>query len=139
VVDADAARGNVAQYTYNTSINTVAGFWADPIADLSGVAGGTLEFDVYLAAEPDDTSGEWWLKIEGPAAAINVEVPLTASDEGVEPPLGSWQHYTFDLDTLEGTGSWSLSSTKYLMVFPTWGTGEGAVVRLDNVRFVPAP
>ena len=61
---------------------------------------------------------------------------LTTSAEGVAPTVGVWQHYTFDLDTLVGLG-FNLASMKLVMVFPTWGTGDGAVVRLDNVMFNP--
>jgi beta-glucanase (GH16 family) len=136
VQDADAARGLVAQYTYN-NIPTVAGFEASTAVNLSAYAGGTLEFDLYLDTAPTNASGQWLLKIEGPSAATPVEVPLTSSAEGVAPPLGAWQHYTFDLDTLVGLG-FNLASMKLVMVFPTWGTGDGAVVRLDNVVFNPA-
>ena len=137
VQDADPARGNVAQYTYN-NIPTVAGFEANPAIDLSAYAGGTLEFDLYLDTAPTNTSGQWLLKIEGNNAATPVEVPLTTSVEGVAPPLGEWQHYTFNLDDLTALG-FNLSSMKLVMVFPTWGTGDGAVVRLDNVQFNPPP
>ena len=60
---------------------------------------------------------------------------LTLSNEGVYPPVGAWQHYTFDLDFLVGQGM-SLDDVSILMIFPTWGTAEGAVVRYDNVKFV---
>jgi len=109
--------------------------------DLTGLAGGTLEFDVFLGTAPSATApdpGEWFLKLEGPSATPATEVSLTASAEGVQPPVGMWQHYTFDVDTLIMMG-FDFSITKLVMVFPTWGTGNGAVVWLDNVKFVPAP
>jgi len=34
----------------------------------------------------------------------------------------------------------SLDDVTLVMIFPTWATGGGAVVRYDNVKFVaPAP
>ncbi|MGI9237405.1 MAG: family 16 glycosylhydrolase [Woeseiaceae bacterium] len=139
VAAADASHGNVAQYTYN-STPTVAGFEAASAVDLNAFAGGTLEFDVYLESAPSGASGSgnWWLKTEGPGQSAVVELPITASSEGVEPPVGAWQHYTFDLDTMVSNG-FSLDATKLVMIFPTWSTGDGAVVQLDNVMFVPAP
>ncbi len=140
-VDADdESHGRVAQYTYNTT-PTVAGFEAANAVDVNDFAGGTLEFDVLLVAPPADAtdSGNWWLKTEGPNQSAAVELPLTASAEGVEPPVGAWQHYTFSVDTLVGQG-FNLDALKLVMVFPTWSTGNGAVVQLDNVMFVaPAP
>ena len=73
--------------------------------------------------------------MEGPNQNPVVEVALTASMEGVEPTVGAWQHYTFDLDAL----NFDLSAVKLVMVFPTWGTGNNAVVWLDNVGFLSAP
>ena len=136
VAAADASHGTVAQYTYNAT-PTVAGFEAAPAVDLSAFGGGTLEFDTFLESAPTGASdsGNWWLKIEGPGGTVLTEVPITASVEGVEPPVGSWQHYTFDLDTL----GFDLSAVQLVMIFPTWSTGDGAIVQLDNVMFVPAP
>jgi len=136
----DPVYGNVAQYLY-LAAPTVAGFEAATAADLSDFAGGTLEFDVFLGTAPAASApdpGEWFLKLEGPNATPAVELSLTASVEGVQPTVGGWQHYTFDVDTLVGMG-FDFSATKLVMIFPTWGTGNGAVVWLDNVRFLPAP
>jgi beta-glucanase (GH16 family) len=139
--DDPATYGNVARYTYGPNPaagGTVNGFEAAPPMDLSGYAGGTLEFDLYLEAEPTNGPSNWLIKLEGATTANAIERPITASAEGVEPPLGAWQHYTFDLDALVSAG-YNLASTRYVMVFPAWGTAEGAIVRLDNVMFNPAP
>jgi beta-glucanase (GH16 family) len=130
-------RGNVAQYTYNAT-PTVAGFEAVPAVDLNAFAGGTLEFDMYLVSEPTAGPSNWWLKTEGPGETAVVEVPITASAEGVEPPLGAWQHYTFSLDTLVSQG-FDINSLRLVMIFPTWSTGDGAIVQFDNVKFVAPP
>ena len=135
----DPAHGNVAQFSY-LAAPTVNGF--DSVAaegeDLTSLAGGTLEFDVYLATPPNASApdvGVWNLKLEGPGAVPALEVPLTDSVEGVQPPLGAWQHYTFNLDDL----GFALDAVKIVMIFPTWGTGDGAVVWYDNVSFIKPP
>jgi hypothetical protein len=131
----DAEHGMVARYRY-LATPTVAGFEAvDGLVDVSSFAGGTLEFDLYLESPPDDTSGEWFLKIEGPSQDVFTETPLiTGSVEGVAPTVGAWQRYTFNLADLPGGGiDWS--AVRYVMVFPTWGTGNNASVWLDNVTF----
>ena len=134
----DPEYGRVAQFTYNAA-PTVNGVEALPNLDLSEFAGGTLEFDVDLDKAPTDTTpdpGNWFLKMEGPEAAIAVEKSLTESLEGVEPTVGAWQHYTFNLDDLAAV---PLDAVHLVMIFPTWGTGDGAVVWFDNVEFKPAP
>ena len=40
--------------------------------------------------------------------------------------------YTFSLQSLFDAGL-DISQIDVLMIFPTWGTGEGAVYRLDNI------
>jgi hypothetical protein len=48
---------------------------------------------------------------------------------------GEWQTYTFNLSDL-AMGGLDLSAIDVVMVFPTWGTGDGAVYRIDNVKFL---
>jgi beta-glucanase (GH16 family) len=134
----DEEHGRVAKFTYNDT-PTVNGFEALPNKDLSAFAGGTLEFDVYLAKAPTDFTpdpGNWFLKMEGPTGDIAVEKSLTDSLEGVEPTVGEWQHYTFNLDDLAAV---PLDAVHLVMIFPAWGTGDGAEVWFDNVEFKPAP
>ena len=96
-----ASRGMVTQITYSGT-NTVSGFayGGDPDGTAaqflgSGFDGGTLEFDL-LQVSPG--AGAWILKVESEDADINSgDVLLTASNEGVEPQTGVWQHYTFPL------------------------------------------
>ncbi|HAU26468.1 MAG TPA: hypothetical protein DCW49_03700, partial [Alteromonas australica] len=44
-----------------------------------------------------------------------------------------WQTYTFPIADLQAAGL-DISAIDVLMVFPAWGSGEGAVYRLDNVK-----
>jgi len=57
---------------------------------------------------------------------------LTASQEGAAPVVGEWQTYTYSLQDLSSAGL-DISALDVVMVFPAWGTGEGAVYRIDNV------
>ena len=66
-------------------------------------------------------------------AATAVELPLTDSVEGEAPVLGQWQTYTFTLQQLFDAGL-DISDINVLMVFPAWGTGDGAVYRIDNAE-----
>ena len=141
VLDGDATHGTVAEFTYGPNPaagGTVNGFEASSPVDVNAFDGGTLEFDVHLVTGPDSAAGDsgtWWLKLEGPNQSWAAEVAMTLSNEGVNPPVGAWQHYTFDLDFLVGQGM-HLDDVSLVMIFPTWGTAEGAVVRYDNVKFV---
>jgi hypothetical protein len=60
-----------------------------------------------------------------------VELALSASQEGVEPVVGEWQTYTYTLADLLSAGL-DISAIDVVMVFPSWGMGEGAVYRIDN-------
>jgi beta-glucanase (GH16 family) len=139
-VDAsDPARGKVAELSYGGTGETVSGFtFGDATgpqsADLSAYAGGTLEFDAMVVSAPTSGGDTWLLKVESENAAVFVEIPLSASEEGVAPVVGQWQHYTFPLDTT--LGAIDLSTVQVVLVFPPWGTSAGGVIQLDNVGFV---
>ena len=128
---AEDGRGTVAQFTFN-STPTVAGAKALTAHDASALTNGTLEFDLKVVSQPTDTSGDWLLKVEGISDQVFAEMTLSESNEGVAPVTGEWQHYTFDLSALEADGL-SLSAVNIIMVFPTWGTGDGAVYQIDNL------
>jgi beta-glucanase (GH16 family) len=142
VADNEPSYGQVMQF--NVAVpNTVLGFTARPPAvggtpfDASGIANtGTLEFDLKMTAEPAGGPTDWKLKIESPAAATEVEVSLTTSQEGHPAPvLDTWQHYTFKLSDLEALGL-DISAIDTILVFPTFGTGNDAAYRLDNVEIL---
>ena len=61
-----------------------------------------------------------------------VELSLSASQEGAAPALDGWQTYTYSLQDLSTAGL-DISAIDVVMVFPAWGTGDGAVYRIDNV------
>jgi len=90
-----------------------------------------VRFDMKVVSSPSDPSSEWKFKIESGDASSAVELSLSDSVEGVEPVVGQWQTYTFPLQTLADAGL-DASAIDVLMVFPSWGTGDGAVFRLDN-------
>ena len=71
-------------------------------------------------------------KVESTGAATAVELPLLESAEGEVPTIGQWQTYTFTLQSLFDAGL-DISDINVLMIFPAWGSGEGAVYRVDNV------
>ncbi|GLP96463.1 family 16 glycosylhydrolase [Paraferrimonas sedimenticola] len=133
IVDEGGDYGNVAEVTFNTT-PTVSGLLGDAGIDVSGLANGTLEFDLKVVSQPNDTSGDWLLKVESSSNQVFAELKLEDSNEGMAPGDDVWQHYTFDLAALESAGL-DLSDVKIVMIFPTWGTGDGAVYRLDNVVF----
>ncbi|NQY64060.1 MAG: glycoside hydrolase family 16 protein [Alteromonadaceae bacterium] len=103
-----------------------------PFDASSIVANGTISFDLKMTASPGDTT--WMFKIESNEAATALEIALSTSNEGhLAPELGVWQTYTFNLRDLAEAGL-DVSAIDVLMIFPAWGTGTGAVYRVDNVR-----
>lgn len=128
VTDADAAFGSVTQFTIVG--DTVVGFNARDAVD--GVAfdtpnGTILEFDLKVNTMPSAGDTNWMLKLEG--AGVAFEVNLNTSAEGLAPVLDTWMHYTFDLSDS------GLSEVDLIMMFPAWGTGDGAIFSVDNVEF----
>ena len=60
---------------------------------------------------------------------------MVLTHAGNPEPGADWQHYGF---TLSGDhAGLDLSDVKLVMIFPDWTNADGAVGRIDNVRFVP--
>lgn len=95
--------------------------------------GGLLQFDMRVVSMPNDASASWLFKVESNDAATAVELPLSESSEGAAPTAGEWQTYTYSLADLQAAGL-DLSAIDVIMIFPAWGSGEGAVYRLDNMK-----
>ncbi|AOW78974.1 glycosyl hydrolase family 16 [Colwellia sp. PAMC 20917] len=130
----DTAHGVTAEYVIGSQ-PTVVGLDAEDgvFVDASGIlANGVVKFDVKVVTPPNDAASVWMFKIESNKADTFAELPLTGSTEGKAPTTGEWQTYTFPLQTLFDAGL-DISQIDVLMIFPAWGTGEGAVFRLDNV------
>lgn len=130
----DTAHGMTAEFVIGAS-PTVMGLLADDDVYLDAtnlLANGVVQFEMKMVSAPSDTSAEWKFKIEAGDTSSAVELNLSDSQEGAIPVLGQWQTYTYSLQALFDAGL-DISQIDVLMVFPAWGTGEGAVYRLDNV------
>ena len=130
----DADHGTVAEFVIG-STPTVMGFLADDGTsfDASAIlANGVVQFEMKVVTPPNNPDAVWTFKIESTGAATAVELPLAQSVEGEVPINGQWQTYTFTLQSLFAAGL-DISDINVLMMFPAWGTGEGAVYRIDNV------
>lgn len=130
----DADHGTVAEFVIG-SAPTVIGFLADDgiSFDASAIlANGVVQFEMKVVTPPNNPDAVWTFKIESTGAATAVELPLSQSVEGEVPVNGQWQTYTFTLQSLFAAGL-DISDINVLMMFPAWGTGEGAVYRIDNV------
>ena len=131
-VQDDAERGNVVELSFGAG-GTVTGFQAVDGVDVSGLSSGVLEFD-FKEVNPPPAGSLWRLKLESSNAATAVEVLLTAG--GNPTPGAEWQRYRF---TLSGDlAGLDLRDVKLVMIFPDWANADGAVGRIDNVRFAPA-
>jgi hypothetical protein len=132
VVMDDADHGNVAEFSVLGSPETVQGFDSRDTGmpyDASGDE--TFSFELKVVTAPADGT-PWLAKVE--AAGSFAEVNLNTSIEGVDPVVGQWQTYTFDVATLAAAGL-DITKIDVVLVFPAWGAGAGAVYRVDNVLF----
>ncbi|WP_456243348.1 family 16 glycosylhydrolase [Thalassotalea algicola] len=130
----DASHGLTAEFVIGAS-PTVMGILADDDVYLDAsnfLENGVVQFELKVVNAPNDSSAVWKFKIEGADASSAVELDLAASQEGQAPVTGQWQTYTYSIQSLYEAGL-DISAIDVLMVFPAWGTGEGAVYRLDNV------
>ena len=136
----DEAHGLTAQFSIGAE-PTVMGFITRPASgggdkpfDATALAdGGLLQFDMRVVSAPNNADAAWLFKVESNDASTAVELPLTESAEGQAPVEGEWQTYTFPISLLQARGL-DISAIDVIMVFPAWGSGEGAIYRLDNVK-----
>ena len=135
-VFAEAPYDAVAQFEISGSPETVLGFLADDgvTHDASALLGsGSVSFDLRVVSAPTNPDSSWLFKIESAGAATAVELPLANGNGGQAPVTGEWARYSFSLQSLFDAGL-DISDIKVLMVFPAWGTGQGAVYQMDNVE-----
>ncbi len=136
VQDSGGDRGAVAELSFTGAGGTVSGFLyggnpdADTSLDVSAYS--KLEFDARVVSHPNTGDDIWLIKIESADASQFAEVNLNTSVEGQSPVAGEWQHYTFNLADLPGV-DWS--TLQIIMIFPPWGTAQGALIQIDNVEF----
>lgn len=134
----DDEHGNVAEFSVLGAPETVQGFYGRGAGSTYSIgADGTFSFEMKVVTAPV-TGTPWILKLEGLNNTSDTgDINLNSSKEGLEPVVGQWQTYTFDIATLEAAGL-NISEIDVVAVFPLWGAGLGAVYRLDNIMFTPA-
>ncbi|KPH91517.1 glycosyl hydrolase family 16 [Pseudoalteromonas undina] len=143
VID-DEEHGLTAEFSIGATA-TVMGFNNRTSAGGSGEAfdatsileSGVIAFELKVISKPNNLDSVWTFKVESDNGSSAVEIPLTDSNEGLEPTVGEWQTYTFTLADLAGAGL-DVSALDVVMIFPAWDTGEGAVYRVDNA-FIGVP
>jgi beta-glucanase (GH16 family) len=136
VVDAGAPYGSVAQFSIPGWPETVLGFLANEGVSYdasSMVANGAISFDMRIVENPTGGPTDWFFKVESTGAATAVELPLSAGNYDTAPVVGEWARYNFPLQELFDAGL-DISDINVLMIFPTWGTGQGTVYQIDNVQ-----
>jgi len=143
VLVSDPERGDVYQFEVGAD-PTVLGFssrvevlgedgTASPFDASAMAESGSLSFDMNVVTPPNNADSEWLIKVESVGAATFAQVALTTSTEAAAPVTGQWQTYTFPLSDLQAEGL-DLSAIDVVLIFPAWGTGEGAVYQVDNVE-----
>ncbi|MCH8493560.1 MAG: family 16 glycosylhydrolase [Idiomarina sp.] len=136
VVEVEEPYGFVAQFEIPGWPETVLGFLADEDVsfDASSLVGnGAISFDMRIVQQPTDGETDWLFKVESTGAATDVELPLSAGNFGIEPVTGEWARYHFSLQDLSAAGL-DLSDINVIMVFPAWGSGQGTIYQIDNVK-----
>jgi hypothetical protein len=94
--------------------------------------GVTLDFDLKMVAAPTAGPATWKLKVESKSGATFAEIDLPTA-----PELDTWQSYSISAADL-ATAGLNTEEIDVVMIFPVWGTGDGASFHLDNVEFVGA-
>ena len=144
VIDDDATKAEVMEFTIDTAGGTVAGFTAREVDgavggmpfDASAISTtGVLQFDLKLIQNGPAGAQPWLIKIESNASGDQfIQLPLSDANEAhLAPEVGVWQTYTFNLSDLRG--SLQLSAIDLIMVFPAFtADANGIVFRIDNVK-----
>lgn len=136
IVEVEEPYGRVAQFEIPGWPETVLGFLADEDVsfDASALIGnGAISFDMRIVQQPTDGETDWLFKVESSGAETAVELPLSAGNFGIEPATGEWARYHFSLQDLSAAGL-DLSDINVIMVFPAWGSGQGTIYQIDNVK-----
>lgn len=140
----DEEQGDVVEFTIGSE-PTVVGFISRDafITDENGAATpfdaspmleeGYVRFKMKVTSAPSVPDTPWFVKLESTEASTDADMPLTSSVEGQAPVVGEWQTYTFLLSDLADLDL-DISAIDVLMVFPEWGTGEGATFLIDDVE-----
>lgn len=110
---------------------TPSPFDASPILE-----DGSVSFSMKVTAQPNDPGSAWLFKVESNGTS-EVEIPISSSTEGLDPATDTWQTYTFPLQALSDEGL-DVSAIDAVLVFPAWGSGEGAEYLLADVK-ITAP
>lgn len=126
---APSVMGFISREAFISDANTEP----SPFDGSSILSNGVVQFDLKIVSMPLDASATWLFKVESNEGESAVELPLTASVEGLIPIVDQWQTYTFNLSDLANAGL-DVSAIDVVMIFPAWGTGEGAVYRVDNAK-----
>ncbi|WP_163932808.1 family 16 glycosylhydrolase [Paraferrimonas sp. SM1919] len=97
--------------------------------NLSGFAGGTLEFDLKVADYGSNTSGMTF--------KVDCIYPCTTGDQ----PLGvvadgEWQSFSISLDDLVAKGLNLKTVNTGLVIYPAWGDQAGVTFWVDNIKWV---
>jgi beta-glucanase (GH16 family) len=138
VITDDAAHGAVASFTVGAD-PTVLGFYSrdtgTPYNASAMLTTGSFSFDMKVVTAPSNADSVWLMKMEADGNTSDTgDVPLNTSNEGVDPVVGEWQTYTFSVQSLADAGL-DISAIDVIMIFPAWGTGDGAEYLVDNVKF----
>lgn len=136
IVTEDPPYGAVAQFEIPGWPETVLGFLADEGVSYDAsslLANGAISFDMRIVEQPIGGETDWFFKVESTGAATDVELPLSAGNFGQTPVTGEWANYVFSLQDLFDAGL-DLSDINVIMVFPAWGSGQGTVYQIDNVK-----
>ncbi|MDN7124161.1 glycoside hydrolase family 16 protein [Pseudidiomarina terrestris] len=130
---APTVNGFISRAAFITDPNgTPSPFDASPILET-----GAVSFDMKVVSQPINADSTWLVKVESNEGSTFAELPMSASSEGVSPVAGEWQTFTYPLQMLSDAGL-DVSAIDVIMVFPAWGTGEGAEYLLTNVE-IAAP
>lgn len=140
LVDDDAERGQVVEFEIPHNQGVVMGFTSRDEGDQVNAStletNGSISFDLKIVQNTLSSEADWSFKVESDNRDTEVALPLSSSVEGEQPTLGEWQTYTYSLQTLANLGL-DLSRIDILLMYPTWGLGEGAVFRVDNLVIGP--
>ncbi|MGI9323323.1 MAG: hypothetical protein ACR2PJ_07060, partial [Pseudomonadales bacterium] len=131
-------RGKVIEVTYSgTQFAGLIVGRAGRGLDLSAFAGGTLQFDLNVTANPNNV-----------AFRVKVDCDTCPSDAGereqsIGVPGTGWNGYGVNIDDMVNanggptSGGLKLNVVQTgLVIFPPFGMTEGVVYQLDNVRWV---
>jgi len=134
----DATNGTVFEFS-GAIADTNLGFSASNGLNISGFGiASSLDFDLKIVTLPTTADTDWAVKVQSNGGLYvtpaGEESAFTISAADL-PAVGEWSSFSFDVADMINAGL-DVTSIDKIAISPAYGSADGALYYIDNVKFV---